>query len=303
MKKKHGTKKIRLPLEKQQRLSGYIFCLPLIIGILCLFIPNVVRTVWFSLNDISVTADGYTLDWAGIEFYKEALLKDVNFNTYSISALKDMLIELPVILVFSLFIASILNQKFKGRSFVRSVFFLPIILSTGIVSTIMADTTVSGLMTTGITNDIMATNELSAFSMLLKSLNLGEGLMDIIISAANSVTNIINSSGMQILIFITAFQEIPDSLYEAASVEGCSKWELFWKITIPMVSPQIAINAIYTVADSFVDNKVFTYSHDLAFSGNQYSLATSMNVLYLLALGLVMGIIAWLMVKLVKASR
>lgn len=302
MKNKNSIQKIRIPFEKRQRLAGYVFCLPLIIGILFLFIPNIVRTIYFSLNEISVTSDGYSLEWAGIDFYKKALLSDVNFNTYAITALKDMLVELPVILVFSLFIASILNQKFKGRGFVRSVFFLPIILATGIVNTIMADSTASSLMTTGITSDIMATNELSAFSMLLKSLNLGDGLMKIIISSANSVTDIINSSGMQILIFITAFQEIPDSLYEAASVEGCSKWELFWKITIPMVSPQIAINAIYTVADSFVDNKVFNYSHNLAFGGNQYSLATSMNVLYLLALGLVMGIIAWLMVKLVKAS-
>lgn len=302
MKNKNSIKKIRIPFEKQQKLSGYIFCLPLIIGILFLFLPNIVRTVWFSLNEISVTPDGYWLEWKGIEFYKEALLSDVHFNTYAVGALKDMLIELPVILVFSLFIASILNQKFKGRGFYRSVFFLPIILATGIVNTIMADTTASGLMSTGVTNDIMASNELSAFSMLLKSLNIGDGLMDIIISSANSVTDIINSSGMQILIFITAFQEIPDSLYEAASVEGCNKWELFWKITIPMVSPQIAINAIYTVADSFVDNQVFEYSHKLAFGGNQYSLGTSMNVIYLLALGIVMGIIAWLMIKLVKAS-
>ena len=133
-------------------------------------------------------------------------------------------------------------------------------------------------------------------STLLSSLSFPQPLIDVVTDAVSNIYTITSSSGLQIFIFLAGLQEIPSSVYEAASIEGCSKWELFWKITFPMISPQIAVNAIYTIAISATDNNgLLSYSNNLAFGESNYSLATAMNIVYLLALGvfilIVLGII------------
>lgn len=121
---------------------------------------------------------------------------------------------------------------------------------------------------------------------LLSSLSFPKPLIDVVTGAVSNIYTITRSSGLQIFIFLAGLQEIPTSVYEAASIEGCSKWELFWKITFPMIAPQIAVNAIYTIAISATDNNaLLTYSNTLAFGESNYSLATAMNIIYLLALG------------------
>ena len=141
------------------------------------------------------------------------------------------------------------------------------------------------------------TSALSDMTTLLVSLNLPKFLINIVNNAVSNIYQITSSSGLQIFIFLAGLQEIPLSVYEAASIEGCSKWELFWKITFPMIVPQIAVNAVYTIAVSASDNNsLLTYSNTLAFSENKYSLATAMNVLYLAALALFV-IIVLLIIK------
>lgn len=292
-----------ISFERKQKIVGYLFCLPLIIGIALIFIPNLFRTFLYSINEIELVYGGYTMHFKGLTFYKEALLKNEKFNGFAISSLGNMLINLPIIIIFSLFIASLLNKKFIGRTFVRSIFFLPIVLSTGIVSVVQASDNWSSL-STGVTQDILAEG-VNGLNTILSSLNLGEGMMKIIVSSANSISSIVTASGMQILLFLTAFQEISPEYYEAASVDGCSQWEMFWKITIPIMVPQIAVNAIYTVADSFVreNNELFNYINDLAYSGNQYSLGMAMFFLYLLALIIVISVLALVIFRMLKATR
>lgn len=292
-----------ISFEKKQKIVGYLFCLPLIFGIIAIFIPNLFRTFIYSINEIELVSGGYTMHFKGVEFYKEALLKNEKFNGLAISSLGNMFINLPVIIIFSLFIASLLNKKFVGRTFVRSIFFLPIVLSTGIVSSVQASDNWSSL-STGVTQDMLAEG-VNGLNTILSSLNLGDGFMKIIVSSANSISSIVTASGMQILLFLTAFQEISPEYYEAASVDGCSQWEMFWKITIPIMVPQIAVNAIYTVADSFVreNNQLFNYINGLAYSGNQYSLGMAMFFLYLIALAIVIAVLGLVIFRMLKATR
>lgn len=136
-------------------------------------------------------------------------------------------------------------------------------------------------------------------------MNFSPALIEVVVTAANGIENVVNSSGMQIFILLAAFQEIPQSSYEAAAVEGASKWETFWKITIPSVKNQIILTAIYTVIDIFTktDNKLFNFIYEIGFEGNQYGLAMAMYIIYLLAIGVMLGIVMLTIGRAVKKSE
>lgn len=284
-------KRRRMSFEKKQRLAGYIFISPLIFGVCVLFLPNIVKTVIFSLNDIVLGDSAYTLEWRGFQYYYEALFVNADFIQYVIASLGEMLISVPTIIVFSLFMASVLNQKFHGRVLARAIFFLPVVLATGIVTKtdMMYDlvAAIDGRVT------LEESGQLVNMASFLYSLNFNKTLTGIVVNAANGIETIVTSSGMQIFILLAAFQEIPLSSYEAAAVEGASKWETFWKITIPSVKSQIIVTAVYTVIDIFTrtDNAIFNYIHDVGFAGNQYGYAMAMYILYLFAVGVMIAIV------------
>jgi len=276
-------------LKKQRAIAGIIFSSPFIIGLIILFVPAVISLFRFSLNDIEVLVggNGYKMTFAGLDYYSEAVLKDAKFNRMLVESISSMLVQTPVILIFSLFAASLLNQEFKGRLFARMVFFIPVIVSTGIIAFI--DNNWVSSMTVNKLGNILSDGEGLGLEVILSQLDFGKGLLDVVVSAADGLNEIIRSSGMQIFIFLAAFQEVPPSLYEAAKVEGCSAWECFWKITIPSVTPQIIICGVYTLIDVYTatDTEIYTYIEDFAFVSNQQSLASAMNVIYLLAVGVV----------------
>ena len=292
-------KKKRLPMsfEKKQRLAGYIFISPLILGVACLFLPNIVKTFVFSMNEIEIGNAGYTLNWKGFQYYYEALFVNADFIQYVIKSLGEMLVYVPTIIIFSLFMASVLNQKFRGRVLSRAIFFLPVVLATGIVT--KADMTYDLVSAISGRVALDEGTQLINMSGFLYSLNFNETLIEIVVNAANGIANVVNSSGMQIFILLAAFQEIPSSSYEAAAVEGASKWEIFWKITIPSVRSQIVVTAVYTVIDIFTktDNQLFNFVNQIGYQGNQYGLAMAMYIIYLLALGVMLGIVMFVVAR------
>lgn len=280
-------KKSKASLFENRARFGYLFTLPVIIGIVLIFIPNIIQTFRYSVSDIDTSA-GFTLTFSGFSKYKDAFASDPEFVPLLVSNLKDLLITVPIILIYSLFISTLLNQNFHGRVFARVIFFIPVILATGVLSKIdsqaMYYTGAGQVIDTGISS---ASSGFMDISSLLTSMNFPTFLIDIVTNAVSNIYTIASSSGLQIYIFLAGLQEIPTSVYEAASIEGCSKWELFWKITFPMIAPQIAINAVYTIAISATEtNTLLTYSNNLAFGENNYSLATAMNIVYLIALGI-----------------
>lgn len=293
--------KPKISLETRRSYMGYIFIIPLVLGAILVFIPNILQTLRFSLNEMTMTGTGYELTWTGIKTYKDALTDDPRFTRLALSAIRQLAFNVPVILIFSLFISTLLNQKFHGRVVARIIFFIPVILSTGVIATMDSSVTsmVSNSAVEGTSGE--ASSAFAEFSTLLYSINFGEGLIDIVVNAVSSIHNIVKSSGMQIFVFLAGLQEIPASLYEAASVEGCSKWELFWKITFPMISPQILINMVYTIADTCSkDNELFRYINEIAFSHNNYALATAMSMIYLVCLSVIIAVTFWVVSKLLK---
>ena len=274
---------------------GYFFIFPLILGILFVFLPNLITTFQFSMNDVQINgSEGYSLSFRGFEYYIIALTRDANFIPYTISAFKDLLINVPVILIFSMLMASILNQKFHGRAVARAIFFIPVLLSTGILSEIegyiMGNISNAGLNTGGSLDSVLNFN----MGEFLASMNFNDFLIGIVESAVSNIYTVLKSSGMQIYIFLAGIQEIPDYLYEAAQIEGCSKWEAFWKITFPMLSPQIAVNLIYTIVDVGQGSRPLYYASTL---GN-YGQETAMCMIYLAALAVVLPLVFGVLGKL-----
>ena len=281
-----------LSFEKKQGLVGYFFLFPVILGILLVFLPNLILTIRFSLNDVEIVGgEGYSLIGRGFKYYIDAFTDDAGFIPTLFASYKTTFTNVPVIVIFSMLIATLLNQNFRGRAIARVIFFLPVILSTGILleteGAIMGSVNSAGV-DTGVAIDGVLTFDMTE---LLTRLNFNETLIGIVESAVNNIYNILISSGIQIYIFLAGIQEIPDSLYEAASVEGCSKWESFWKITFPMLAPQIAVNIIYTLVIEGEGSRVMSYANNIGTSLGNYGLSNAMAIIYLVSLLLVIAAI------------
>ena len=197
--------------------------------------------------------------------------------------------------------AVLLNQNFRGRTFVRAVFFIPVVLVTGVVANTAYETGLNDILSSQNLGDAanQATQMTAGVESLLLSLNFGEGLLSFVSAAVTGISRVVQSSGVQIFLFLAALQEIPESLYEAARVEGCTKWETFWKITLPMLAPQILVVAIYTLVDMFSqsDSALFKYLDSLAFSQQQYSYASSMYWLYTAAVGIAIAVVGLIIAR------
>lgn len=266
--KKHGK---FLTLTRKKAITGWLFVLPFIIGILFIYAPIVFKSIQFSFSQIDITAGvnrRESIDWIGFANYKHIFESGEDsskqYLVTVLDGLKDLVIQIPAIVIFSLFMAIILNQKMPGRTVFRAIFFLPVILSTGIIAAIdSAEGSVGDLMNNNTVDaNIGEENFMSAMDIeaLLSNMELGSGLVDIVVGLVNNIFDIISRSGVQMLIFLSGLQSISPSIYESCQVEGASAWETFWKITLPMVSPMILVNSIYTVIDAFtsVDNRVMS---------------------------------------------
>lgn len=284
--KMNKRKKKKSAITRRDRM-GIVFVLPFIIGLFVFFIPALFNLFRFSMSEIQVLSGGrgYSLDFVGLSYYHKALMEDPKFNRMLLELLGTVLVQTPIILIFSLLIASILNQEFRGRTAARMIFFIPVIVSTGAIAYVQNNWV--SIMTVSDLGNALADSSNSGVYALLERIDVGKSLIQVIVEAANGLNKIIRSSGMQIYVLLAALQEIPSSIYEAAKVEGCSAWECFWKITIPSVVPQIIICAVYTLISIFTatDTEIYEYIVNQEFVNNQLSFAAAMNVLYLMAVG------------------
>lgn len=287
-------KKSRLSVSDRHNLNGLLFLLPFILGFLFFYLEPIVQSIVFSFSDVKVSLSGYDTKFIGFENYRFIFKEDAAFNTRILGDFGNLLWKTPVILVLSLFLAILINQKFKGRVFVRAVFFLPVIFSAGVVLQIIQGDLVVSSMSSGssLIDDGGTTNQAMGLNQLLLQAGIQEKIVEFVTKITNNFFNLIWNSGIQMLIFLSGLQGIPGSLYEAASVEGASTWESFCKITVPMLVPTILLNAIYTVVDSYssTSNSVMvliTSSIGVA----KYGRATAMAWVYFIFIGIVLGII------------
>ena len=279
-KKKHG-----MSLIQKRNFKGFLFIVPWLIGFIAFYARGLIQNIQFSMSTLTVPATGgYTLDWVGFDNYIYAFRVHGSFKQVLTSSLGNMLIDVPLIIFFSLFMAILLNKKFKGRGIVRAIFFIPVIMGAGAITdaldlarTMMNDGINSS---SGEMSDAAAAASVSIeyFIDLFKNLSLPEKLLDYVVGAVARVTEIISASGVQLIIFIAALQSIPGSMYEVAKIEGATAYETFWKVTFPMVMQNIITNFVYTVVDKFADSEIIELAYKTTFDNFDYGLGSAMSM-------------------------
>ena len=274
-----------MSLIQKRNFKGFLFIVPWLIGFIAFYARGLIQNIQFSMSTLTVPATGgYTLDWVGFDNYIYAFRVHGSFKQVLTSSLGNMLIDVPLIIFFSLFMAILLNKKFKGRGIVRAIFFIPVIMGAGAITdaldlarTMMNDGINSS---SGEMSDAAAAASVSIeyFIDLFKNLSLPEKLLDYVVGAVARVTEIISASGVQLIIFIAALQSIPGSMYEVAKIEGATAYETFWKVTFPMVMPHIITNFVYTVVDKFADSEIIELAYKTTFDNFDYGLGSAMSM-------------------------
>jgi len=300
-----STKKKKIPsLDRKKSRAGWLFVLPFLIGLVFIYFPILWESISYSFYNYT-TVDGIvTKEFAGFKHYTSAITGDAAFAQSLLTGLKEMAFDIPAILIFSLFVAVILNQKMVGRAAFRAIFFLPVVVSTGIMESVMTSSygASSGEMDLGMEGEEAAEQLQSSTALegllvsIFEGLGFGTGLVTYIASAVASISGIINRSGVQILIFLAALQSISPAIYESCQIDGATSWETFWKITFPMVSPMILVNAVYTIIDSFTtDSNSVMQLINKTYMGVQEGskhISAAMGWMYFLVVLAVVGVIA-----------
>ncbi|MCI9323022.1 MAG: sugar ABC transporter permease [Lachnospiraceae bacterium] len=291
-------------LSQRQALKGFLFITPWLIGFLWFYARSLFMTLQFSFSEMIVNpGGGYTLDFVWLDNFIYAFRAHATYKQILTTSLGNMLVDVPLITFFSLFMAMLLNRKFKGRTLVRAIFFLPVILN---ADAIVDAISLSRVMMSGGISSASAEMAASASSgmsveyyiQMFGSLGLPDVLIEYVSGAVSRISDIINASGVQIIIFIAALQSIPGSMYEVAKIEGATAYETFWKVTFPMVMPHIITNIVYTVVDSFAKSDVIELAYDTAFGPQMnYGLSSVFSLVSTVITCLILVIVCGLIQK------
>ncbi len=288
-------------LDRRKARAGWIFVLPFIIGFVLIYLPLIFESIQISFSEMVIGgANGsYEFRFVGLENYKDALFTDPDFVQVLLQGLTSLAFDIPAILIFSLFMAIMLNQNMAGRGLFRAIFFVPVILSTGIMETIIAGDTLGSYMESGSIDDGSGSNAADSLvssmdlQMLFANMKVGTELVEYVVEIINNVYDIVNRSGVQMLIFLSALQSISPAIYESCKIDGATAWETFWKITFPMISPMILVNGVYTVIDSFTteSNPVMVFVAK-KYSEGYSEMSTAMSWIYFVIVILFVALIA-----------
>lgn len=284
------TKKSKLQANEDK--YAYLFIAPFVIGFIFLYADLIFSSVVYSFSELVFEGKSFKNVFVGFDNFKNIFTVNAEFLPALTSAVTDMITQIPVILIFSLFMATLLNRKMPGRALFRSIFFIPVILMTGIVTKMDTNTTMQSVLTT---NDLATGASTSSGLSLtdiqtaLQGMSIGTGAIEFIIKFIDDIYSVVNNSGVQIILMLASLQSIPPSVYEAASIEGATGWESFWKITLPMVAPVVFVCAIYTVIDqmSASTNSIMLLIEKTT-ENSGYGLASAMAWIFFLVIAVIL---------------
>ena len=245
-------------MTKQRRLhknalqdarAGLLFVLPWLIGTLAFFVRPFVQVFYYAFHEVSFPDGVMAYGPFGTDTFVRVFTEDTAFVRRFFESILGIFTQSIYVIFFSLFVALILKSEFCGRTLVRAVFFLPVIVATGpVLEVINSDTLAQTMMSGDRTADLFASGSLGE---VLLDMGLSAELISTFNGIIDSIFDLSWQSGIQILLFLAALQGVPGHLYEAAQVEGASRWESFWRITLPMITPVLLLNVVYTVIDGF----------------------------------------------------
>lgn len=290
--------KKKLSLTRKRSITGLIFISPWLIGFLIYYATSLIQTGIFAFSKVKVSdSGGFTTVFKGFMNFKYALMQDADFNQILVDSVWDMVIDVPLIIFFSLFLAILLNGKFKGRTLFRALLFLPVIMNSGIIVDAIqsAQTAIMGGLS-AVSKDMSVTHS-STMSLLLSTFidfGVPRKLILYLSQAVDRIFTIVRASGVQTIIFIASLQSISGSLYEVAKIEGATIYETFWKVTFPMVSPLILTNVVYTIVDSFMTSEVVKKAQEMAFKSFEYGYSSAMSLISTLVVCLILLLLGFI---------
>ncbi|MFA7130392.1 MAG: ABC transporter permease subunit [Bacilli bacterium] len=232
----------KLPNKKKKMVQGYLYILPWIVGLAVFGVYQVAQSFRLSMADshrsvfypetseVRMVTEGF-----GLKQYI-AIFKNNPVHVETIlSTLADIALVVPLVVIFALILALLLNRKIKGIGIFKIIFFIPVILLSGSLL--------------GYFNDYgLLTMPSIAYGKISETITyfFPRFISAIILGAFGKIILILWLSGVQTLIFLIALQKNDKSILEAASIDGASRWDTFWKVTLPSVFPIMIINIIYT---------------------------------------------------------
>lgn len=281
---------------------AFFFIIPLVQSLIYSFStvmvdPGEMSTTWL------VNEDG-KLDLLG--HYRYILTEDPTYTDNLMSAVTTFFRSLPIVVIVSLILAMVLNQKFKGRTFFRAIYFLPVIIATGVVMQLLTKN-LNGVDAI-ITLSANTTNTYTSsgggggmdFTTILNSLRFPEDLTKTMSSLITSIFNTLWSCGIPIILFISGLQTIPEQLYEASKVEGATKWEEFWYITLPMLAQTLLLVIVFSMIDLLTSNTNPVLNQAYKYMNNDaiYDSSGAMLWLFFAIVAGTVGIVIFLYTKL-----
>ena len=276
-------------VETLKSRYGMMFITPWIIGIVLFFAIPLIQSVIYSFSEVVLKSDGMKISLLGIDHYKYLITEHPDYTNMLTESLVSILYQLPLIVILSLILSLMLNRNFRGRTFFRGLYFLPVIIATGIAMELIFMTTTTDMTATtpeAMTGSLFSVTDIMAF------LNLPSGIADYVSVVVNNIFNLVWNCGIQIILFISGLQSIPSTLYEASHVEGATKWEQFWFITFPMLGRITLLVVVFTMVELFTDtrNKLMKYISTMM-QGGTYDETSAMLWFYFLIVGGVIGIV------------
>ena len=286
-------------LQKRKAIAGYLFISPFIIGFLAFMVKPLLQSLHMSFSEVSLGSGNFTLTFNKLENLKYAFRADPDYTRLLVEELGRMVVYSLAIIVFSFFVALILNQKFKGRALVRAIFFLPVILSSGVILGLETNNQLMATLAAQIEDTTSGVSITAALEEILRTSGVGVRAFEKVFEVIDNIYDVAIASGIQIIIFLSGLQTISSSMYEAADIEGCTKWESLWKITFPMISSMFLVNWIYTVVDFCMrsDNEVIKKIQSVMIDQMQYGRASAMSWVYFIVVLAFIGISSFLISK------
>ena len=286
-------------LQRRKAISGYLFIAPFIIGFLAFMVKPLFQSLYMSFCTVEVSPNGIHNVFKGLANYIQAFTIDTEFNRLLVEEISRMCINSLAIMVFSFFVALILNQKCKGRALVRAIFFLPVILSSGVILGVESNNALLASVQNMVEETTSTTSVTDAIKSILLTSGIGASAFEKVFDIVDGIYDVAIASGIQIIIFLSGLQTISTNMYEAAAIEGCTAWESLWKITFPMISSLFLVNWIYTIVDFCMrsDNQVMEKISDQMIQYINYGFASAMSWIYFLIVIVIIGVSSFIISK------
>ncbi|BBH24205.1 lactose ABC transporter permease [Paenibacillus baekrokdamisoli] len=281
---------------KKKQLYGFLFVLPWVLGFVLFFAKPLLVSLRYSFQNLELTPNGLKGSFIGWDNYNYAVFKDPAFIRQAADSFVNILYGVPLILIYSLFVSVLLKNKFRGRGIMRAISFLPVIIASGVLMQILKEDVFSQGMRGGVESVYLFGG--AGINNVLIELGFGPKMIEIVSNVIARIFDLTWRSGVQVLLFLAGLHAIPGYLYEASSIEGARPWEQFWKITLPMLTPMMLLNTVYTIIDTFTDygNGVILMIYNTAFSQVRFGYSSALAWLYCLAIALFLGL-AYLLLK------